>query len=166
MRNSKLINSGFPNTINEAKLNLRAANPYEKNENHDLCIQAAAKLGCSVVNIGGKDLLEGTPHLALGLMWQIIKKNLLALVAANLSKGEGFIDIPPEQMLFRWFNFHLANADSPRTLSNWSRDLQVRRECVLCVVRVVRGVMGRVACRAWRVDGPAALTYLPNSYMM
>lgn len=120
----KLINSGFPNTINEAKLNLRAANPYEKNENHDLCIQAAAKLGCSVVNIGGKDLLEGTPHLALGLMWQIIKKNLLALVAANLSKGEGFIDIPPEQMLFRWFNFHLANADSPRTLSNWSRDLQ------------------------------------------
>ena len=43
------------------------------NENHDLCIKAAKEIGCSVVNIGGKDLLSGTPHLVMGLLWQIIK---------------------------------------------------------------------------------------------
>jgi hypothetical protein len=59
-------------------------------------------------------------------------------------------------MLFRWFNFHLANADSPRTLSNWSRDLQVRRECVLCVCVV------RVSCVAC---GQTGRPPLPSQFM-
>jgi len=120
----KLINAGFPDTVQMSQLNIKASNAFEKVENHNACINAAAKLGCSVVNIGGKDLLEGTPHLVLGLMWQIIKKNLLARVAANRSKEEGLVDLPPEQVLFRWFNYHLSKAGSTKTLTNWSRDLQ------------------------------------------
>lgn len=43
------------------------------NINHDLSIEAAKQLGCSVVNIGASDLSAGTQHLILGLLWQIIK---------------------------------------------------------------------------------------------
>lgn len=32
--------------------------------------------------------------------------------------------MPPEQMLLKWFNFHLANAGCSRTVSNWSGDLK------------------------------------------
>jgi len=121
----KLINRGFPNAINQMKVKLRPANDYQKNENHDLCIQGAKDIGCSVINIGGKDLLAGTPHLVLGLVWQIIKKSLLALVAANLQAESSVpIDIPPEQMLLKWFNYHLANAGHPRVITNWSSDLK------------------------------------------
>lgn len=70
---SKLINNTFENAVNEAKLNKKPKNTYQVNENHDLCIAAAKKIGCSVVNIGGKDLEAGIPHLTMGLLWQIIK---------------------------------------------------------------------------------------------
>lgn len=43
------------------------------NENHDLCIAGAKTIGCNVINIGGKDLVDKKPHLVLGLLWQIIK---------------------------------------------------------------------------------------------
>jgi len=28
-------------------------------------------IGCSVVNIGAQDLMDGKPHLVLGLLWQV-----------------------------------------------------------------------------------------------
>ncbi|KAL6069139.1 phospholipid scramblase 1 [Balamuthia mandrillaris] len=121
----KLINKGFPMTIDEAKLNIKSPNNWEKNENHDKCIAAAVKLGCSIVNIGGEDLIAGTPHLVMGLIWQIIKKSLLAKVAANLqSESEALDNLPPEQILFKWFNYHLTNAGHKGNVSNWSSDLK------------------------------------------
>ena len=70
---SKLINKTFEDQIPENKINYKPKNTYQINENHDLCIKAAVEIGCSVVNIGGKDLEAGVPHLTMGLLWQIIK---------------------------------------------------------------------------------------------
>lgn len=122
----KLINSAFPNSVNESKMHMKATNPYEKNENHELCITSAKKLGVVVENIGPSDLLAGTPHLVLGLVWQIIKKSLLAQVLANLARADSqaVIDMPPEKVLFTWFNYHLAKAGEQRKVTNWGKDLQ------------------------------------------
>ncbi|MDP2438726.1 MAG: hypothetical protein Q8P67_23525 [archaeon] len=107
-------------------------NKFESNQNHDLAIEAARKLGCSVVNIGGEDLLKGTPHLVMGLLWQIIKKALMSQVTSQMDfsrlagEGESEADmsgIPPEQILLRWFNFHLKNAGSHRVVTNFTSDL-------------------------------------------
>jgi len=54
--------------INKTKLDV-----YRKTENLLLAINSARAIGCSVVNIGAGDLLEGKPHLVLGLLWQIIR---------------------------------------------------------------------------------------------
>ena len=43
----------------------------------NLAINAAKAIGCQITNIGARDLIDCTPHLILGLLWQIIKIQLL-----------------------------------------------------------------------------------------
>ena len=57
---SKLINVAVPGTIDERAINKkRVLNPWERNENHTLCLNSAKAIGCTVVNIGTQDLVEG-----------------------------------------------------------------------------------------------------------
>lgn len=57
---SKLINVAVPGTIDERAINMkRVINPWERNENHTLCLNSAKAIGCTVVNIGTQDLVEG-----------------------------------------------------------------------------------------------------------
>ncbi len=71
---SKFINKSFPGSINESKVVSRAVmSVFEKLENQNLFLAACRASGVTVVNIDGKDLVEGKPHLVLGLIWQIIK---------------------------------------------------------------------------------------------
>lgn len=79
--NSKLINDSVPDTIDERVLNKgNKLNTFQKTENNNVVINSAKAIGCSVVNIGSQDLLEGREHLVLGLIWQIIKIGLFAKV--------------------------------------------------------------------------------------
>ncbi|KAE8690161.1 Fimbrin-3 [Hibiscus syriacus] len=72
----------------------KVLNPWERNENHTLCLNSAKAIGCTVVNIGTQDLVEGRfsnlhlfdplePHLILGLISQIIKIQLLSDLNLN-----------------------------------------------------------------------------------
>lgn len=57
---SKLINVAVPNTIDKRAINTkRVLNPWDRNENHTLCLNSAKAIGCTVVNIGNQDLVEG-----------------------------------------------------------------------------------------------------------
>lgn len=57
---SKLINVAAPGTIDERAINTkRVLNPWERNENHTLCLNSAKAIGCTVINIGTQDLVEG-----------------------------------------------------------------------------------------------------------
>lgn len=61
---SKLINVAVPGTIDERAINTkRVLNPWERNENHTLCLNSAKAIGCTVVNIGTQDLVEGRVSL-------------------------------------------------------------------------------------------------------
>nr|CAD1831379.1 unnamed protein product [Ananas comosus var. bracteatus] len=132
----KLINVAVPGTIDERAINTkRVLNPWERNENHTLCLNSAKAIGCTVVNIGTQDLIEGRPHLVLGLISQIIKIQLLADL--NLKKTpqlvelvddskdvEELMSLPPEKMLLRWMNFHLRRAGYKKTITNFSSDVR------------------------------------------
>ncbi|KAK7841593.1 fimbrin-5 [Quercus suber] len=132
----KLINVAVPGTIDERAINTKKVlNPWERNENHTLCLNSAKAIGCTVVNIGTQDLIEGRPHLLLGLISQIIKIQLLADL--NLKKTpqlvelvddskdvEELLGLPPEKVLLKWMNFHLKKAGYEKQVTNFSSDVK------------------------------------------
>lgn len=135
---SKLINDSVMDTIDERVLNKpvhgKPINNFQMTENNNIVINSAKAIGCSVVNIGAQDLIEGKEHLILGLIWQIIRKGLLSKIDIKLHPElyrlleedetlEQFLRLPPEQILLRWFNFHLNAAKWNRRVSNFSGDV-------------------------------------------
>lgn len=127
---AKLINDSVPDTIDERVLNrvgkkLKQLNAFHMTENNNIVIESAKGIGCSVVNIGAGDIIEVREHLILGLIWQIIRRGLLGKIDIKLHPElyrlledgetlEQFLRLPPEQILLRWFNYHLKNANWPR----------------------------------------------------
>ncbi|KAI9636262.1 putative Fimbrin [Dioszegia hungarica] len=139
----KLINDSVPDTIDERVLNkasakggkTRALNAFQMTENNNIVITSAKGIGCSVVNIGSDDLQEGKEHLILGLIWQIIRRGLLSKIDIKihpelyrlLDDGETleeFLRLPPDQILLRWFNYHLKAAGHKRRVQNFSNDVK------------------------------------------
>ncbi|KAA8526568.1 hypothetical protein F0562_008229 [Nyssa sinensis] len=132
----KLINVAVAGTIDERAINTKGVlNPWERNENHTLCLNSAKAIGCTVVNIGTQDLAEARPHLVLGLISQIIKIQLLADL--NLKKTpqlvelvddskdvEELLGLPPEKVLLKWMNFQLKKAGYTKQVTNFSSDLK------------------------------------------
>nr|XP_023905969.1 fimbrin-2 [Quercus suber]POF19115.1 fimbrin-2 [Quercus suber] len=132
----KLINVAVPGTIDDRAVNTkRVLNPWERNENHTLCLNSAKAIGCTVVNIGTQDFIEGRRHLVLGVISQIIKIQLLADL--NLKKTpqlvelvddskdvEELMSLPPEKILLRWMNFQLKKAGYKKIVTNFSSDIK------------------------------------------
>jgi len=84
---SKLINAAAAETIDERAINkIVRSQPRDFKYTHDvtqnlnLAINAAKGIGLTVINIGPNDMIEGRPHLVLGLVWQIVKLALLAKI--------------------------------------------------------------------------------------
>ena len=123
---AKLINDSVADTIDERVLNrpgkkIKTLNAFHMTENNNIVINSAKGIGCSVVNIGSGDIIDGREHLILGLIWQIIRRGLLSKIDIKLHPElyrlleddetlEQFLRLPPEQILLRWFNYHLKNA--------------------------------------------------------
>lgn len=136
---AKLINDSVPDTIDERVLNRASArvkklNQFHMTENNNIVINSAKAIGCSVVNIGSGDIIEVREHLILGLIWQIIRRGLLGKIDIKLHPElyrlleddetlEQFLRLPPEQILLRWFNYHLKAAKWHRTVKNFSKDV-------------------------------------------
>ncbi|KAM9316964.1 plastin-1 [Gastrophryne carolinensis] len=130
----KMINLSQPDTIDERAVNKTKLTPFTISENINLALNSASAIGCTVVNIDAQDVKEGKPHLILGLLWQIIKAGLFAdieiskneALIALLKDGETLEDLmklSPEELLLRWVNYHLTNAQWPN-ISNFSSDIK------------------------------------------
>ncbi|GMI19376.1 hypothetical protein TrCOL_g7642 [Triparma columacea] len=132
----KLINLAEEGSVDERALNKKKnMNVYQKTENQNLAINAARSIGCQVVNVGAADLIEGRPILVLGLLWQIIKLQLTSSISLKdcpelvllLEDGEELDDLlklSPEDILLRWFNYHLKQSGSSRRVTNFGSDLK------------------------------------------
>lgn len=133
---AKLINDAVPNTIDERVLNVnKKLNAFQITENLNVVVNSAKAIGCSVVNIGATDIMEGREHLILGLIWQIIKIGLQSNIDIKvhpelfrlLNPGENLEDLlklPADQILLRWFNYHLKRGGSTRVVKNFGSDVK------------------------------------------
>jgi hypothetical protein len=144
---AKLINSAVPETIDERALNKKNLNVFKIHENQTLCLNSAKAIGCSITNIGAQDIIDGIPHLCLGMIWQVIRIGLLAHInlkecsglALLLEEGETLQDLlalPAEQLLIRWVNYHLKQAGTNRTISNFSGDIK-DSECYTILLKQI-----------------------------
>lgn len=136
---SKLINDSVPDTIDIRVLNLTSAkkktlNNFQMGENANIVINSAKAIGCVVVNVHTEDIIDGKEHLILGLIWQIIRRGLLSKVDIKYHPElyrlleddetlEQFLRLPPEQILLRWFNYHLKIAKLQKRVANFSADV-------------------------------------------
>lgn len=135
---SKLINDSVPDTIDTRVLNWpkkgKDLNNFQASENANIVINSAKAIGCIVVNVHSEDIIEGKEHLILGLIWQIIRRGLLSKIDIKVHPElyrlleddetlEQFLRLPPEQILLRWFNYHLKAANWNRRVSNFSGDV-------------------------------------------
>jgi len=131
-----LINDAVPDTIDVRVVNNKEKmTPFQCTENLNLVINSAKGIGCSVVNIGAGDIMNGTEHLILGMIWQIIRIGLLSSISLQnhpelfrlLEEGEEIgelLKLSPEQILLRWVNYHLKNAGHPKRIKNFGGDIK------------------------------------------
>lgn len=132
----KLINDSKPNSIDERVLCTKEGmNVFQKKQNLNLAINSATAIGCQVVNVQPEAIMEGRPHIILGLVWQVVKIGLLSDINLQscpelvrlLLEGESledFLRLPPEHILIRWVNYHLARAGSDRRIANFGADIR------------------------------------------
>lgn len=135
------INKAVPNTIDERAVNYRKGGKdislFQRNENNHLMINSAKSIGVKTVNVGPEDMNNGEnhPHIVLGVVWQLVKIHLLNSINLKqhpelvrlLEDGETLEDLlrlPPEQLLLRWFNYHLKNSGDPKRVKNFSGDVK------------------------------------------
>lgn len=131
---SKVINHSCPDTIDERVINKKNLKVYTKLENLTLALSSAQSIGCSVVNIDAHYLSKGTPHLVLGLLWQIIRIGLfnqitlehcpgLTALLTDEEKIEDLLKLSPEAILLRWVNYQLEKSGTNRRINNFQGDI-------------------------------------------
>jgi plastin-3 len=130
----KIINLSCPDTIDERAINKKNLTLYTMHENLTLALMSAQSIGCNIINIDGNDLMLGKPHLVLGLLWQIIRIGLFSQISLEHCPGlanllmegetiEDLVRLPPEAILLRWVNYHLARAGVARRCNNFHSDI-------------------------------------------
>ncbi|KAL9265000.1 Fimbrin-5-like protein [Drosera capensis] len=120
---NKLINVAVPGTIDERAINTKKLlNPWERNENHTLGLNSAKAIGCTVVNIGTQDLVEGRIQLLADL--NLKKTPQLMELVEDSQEVEELMGLPPEKVLLKWMNFHLKKAGYAKQVTNFTTDLK------------------------------------------
>ena len=132
----KMINDAEPGTIDERAINRKhPLNIFQKKENLNLAIAAAKGIGCRLINVNPQLILDKREHIILGLIWQIVRAKYLSKI--NLKETPylltikdpneditSLLKLPPEQLLLRWFNYHLKRSEYKKEINNFSGDLK------------------------------------------
>ena len=133
----KLINKAQEGTIDERVINTKEnMNIFQQVENLNLAISAAKSIGLNVIGLNYDSIMDGKNYImVLGLMWQVVKLVVLCNIQLKqhpelirlLNPGEQLSDLlklSPEQLLLRWFNYHLKAANYDKKITNFSGDVK------------------------------------------
>jgi len=133
----KLINKAQEGTIDERVINKKEnMNIFQQVENLNLAISAAKSIGLNVIGLNYDAIMDGKNYImVLGLMWQVVKLVVMRNIQLKhhpelirlLNPGEQLSDLlklSPEQLLLRWFNYHLKAANYEKRINNFSGDVK------------------------------------------
>jgi len=137
----QLINLAVPDTIDKRAINNakkgKELSVFEALENLDLALASASAIGCIVIGMDRHSLRDGKkrPHLVLGLVWQIIEKQLFEGINVAqipglknlLQEGEDINDLlrlSPTEILLKWVNYQLEQKGVPTKINNFKSDIK------------------------------------------
>ena len=133
----KLINKAQEGTIDERVINKKDnMNIFQQVENLNLAISAAKSIGLNCIGLNYDSIMDGKNYImVLGLMWQVVKLVVMRNIQLKhhpelirlLNPGEQLSDLlklSPEQLLLRWFNYHLKQAGYDKKITNFSCDVK------------------------------------------
>ncbi|KAK4469056.1 hypothetical protein MN116_007519 [Schistosoma mekongi] len=103
-------------------------------ENLTLAVNSAASIGCCVVNTGSEDIMQGKRHIVLGVICQLICRDLVDTITLNKhgellallhdgGNAEDLAAMKPEELLMRWVNYHLHLVGCDSRITNFNSDL-------------------------------------------
>ena len=154
----KLINQAQEGTIDDRVINTKEKmNVFQQVENLNLAISAAKSIGLNVIGINYDSILSGKNYImVLGLMWQIVKLAVLCNIQLKhhpelirlLNPGEQLSDLlklSPEQLLLRWFNYHLKQAGYDKKITNFSGDVKDSEKYTILLHQLNRNLCDKSA---------------------
>jgi len=154
----KLINQAQEGTIDDRVINTKdKMNVFQQVENLNLAISAAKSIGLNVIGINYDSILSGKNYImVLGLMWQIVKLAVLCNIQLKhhpelirlLNPGEQLSDLlklSPEQLLLRWFNYHLKQAGYDKKITNFSGDVKDSEKYTILLHQLNRNLCDKSA---------------------
>ena len=106
-----------------------------KIENLNLGISAAKSIGCSVNDINNEDFLKGKKDKMMIILGEVSKqiifkdinlKNFPQLVRLKKPGEENsdLLKLSQDDLLLRWFNYHLKNAGCDKEITNFNDDIK------------------------------------------
>ncbi|KAI8822005.1 calponin domain-containing protein [Fimicolochytrium jonesii] len=119
---------------------------FEATNNLNIVIEAAKNVAV-VVNVAAEDFLRKKPDLVLGIIWQLIRAHLLSDINVPshpelirlLQPGESLTQLMAftnEQLLLRWFNYHLERAGTDKRVANFGKDVSDSHAYMLLLQQV------------------------------
>ncbi|KAA6386798.1 MAG: putative actin binding protein [Streblomastix strix] len=131
----KMVNQILPGTIDERIFNKTPKNTYQISDNLKLVLEGARRIGCKLVGISEKSIMDGNPMFVFSLLRQLVNQNLtihitlldhpelFRLMKENESLDE-FRNMSAEQRLLRWFNYHLERSGHTQRVTNFGDDIK------------------------------------------
>jgi hypothetical protein len=87
----QLFDKISPGIVDWKRVNRNPPNTYKKLENCNYCIELGKKLNFSLVNIQGNDIMNANKTLTLGLIWQMMRFNVISILT-QLGGGQKIAD--------------------------------------------------------------------------
>lgn len=78
----QVFNKIQPGCVDQKRVNNNPQNSFKKLENTNYCIELGKQLNFSLVGIGGKDIMDANKTLCLGLIWQMMRFQVLSILNA------------------------------------------------------------------------------------
>eukprot|EP00761_Pharyngomonas_kirbyi_P014269 gb/GECH01014299.1/.p1 GENE.gb/GECH01014299.1/~~gb/GECH01014299.1/.p1 ORF type:complete len:778 (+),score=248.19 gb/GECH01014299.1/:1-2334(+) len=120
----KLINHAVPGTIDMKIVHKgKKLSRFQMIENLDSALSGAKAVGLTVVNISPQEIIDGKPSLVMGVLWQIMRLDLLSQMDVGEHVGllelkgdyedlNAFLNVSKKELLTRWINHHMMKFQS------------------------------------------------------
>jgi plastin-1 len=136
----------------------KAKSRFKKVENCNYAVDVAKEMGLSVVNIGGLDLVDKKTKLILAVIWQLMRKHTIN-VLASLASHQGIAEITDDHII-EWANSKVKAAGKPYSMKNF-RDSSLKSGVFL--LALVGAIEPRAVNPELVTTGETAATRLENA---